>query len=65
MRSLIVTIFGTYTPVEGVIGVDSLDQPIVGVISGMAGVDWTYIAGVLLFAILLYGFCRLVGVLLK
>lgn len=65
MRSLIISIFGTYTPVETVIGVDSSDNLIYGVAAGMAGVDWIYVAGVVLFAIVLYGFCRLVGVLLK
>ncbi|NLW46308.1 MAG: hypothetical protein GXY86_03070 [Firmicutes bacterium] len=65
MRSLIVTIFGIYMPIETIIEVDSEGLPIYGVASGMAGVDWTYIAGVILFAIVLYGFCRLVGVLLK
>lgn len=57
MRDLIVTIFGQYTPV-----VDPVTGAVVG---GFAGVDWPYLAGVLLFALVLYSFFRLLGVVLK
>lgn len=57
MRDLILSIFGEYTPV--------LDPVTGSALDGMAGVDWVYIAGVLLFALVLYSFLRLVGVILK
>lgn len=57
MQEIINEIFGVYTP---------LVDPVTGsVVIGVAGVDWTWIAGVFLFGILLYGFLRLVAVLLK
>lgn len=55
MKALITSLFGVYEPVmAGEV-----------VASGLAGVDWPWVAGVLLFAIVLYSFFRLVGVLLK
>lgn len=61
MRDLIVSIFGTYTPVT----TDVYDAAgsVVGetVVAGMAGVDWPYLAGVLLFALVLFCFFRLLG----
>ena len=57
MRDLIVTIFGQYTPVV---------DPATGAVAvGFAGVDWPYLAGVLLFALVLYSFFRLLGVVFK
>lgn len=74
MKDVIISIFGPYTPVmttesyvvPGISGVegavlDSMDV----VAAGLAGVDWPWVAGVLLFALVLYSFLRLVGVLLK
>lgn len=59
MRSLIVSIFGTYTPVTySANGVDIIPD-------GLAGCDWTYIAGVVLFAITLFLVLKLVGCLFK
>ena len=55
MKELIVSIFGVYEPVATTVQV---------VASGLAGVDWPWVAGVLLFGIVLYSFFRLVGVLL-
>jgi hypothetical protein len=57
MRALIETIFGTYTPV--------LDPVSGSVAGGLAGVDWPYVSGVLLFALVLYGFLRFLGVMFK
>lgn len=65
MKAIIISIFGAYTPIETVVGVDDLGQSVYGVATGMAGVDWSYIAGVVLFAIVLFCFMRLIGVLLK
>ena len=71
MKTLIVSLFGTYTPVttealysytvEGATYVDSYNV----VASGAAGLDWPWIMGVLLFAICLWSFFRLVGLLLS
>lgn len=67
MKDLIVSIFGSYEPIlttETHIVGDTLETVEV-VASGMAGVDWAWLAGVVLFAIVLYSFFRLVGVLLR
>lgn len=56
MRDLIISIFGTYTPVTDTAGT---------ALQGMAGVDWPYLAGVALFALVLYSFFRLLGVVFK
>ena len=56
MRDLIISIFGSYTPVTDAAGV---------ALQGMAGVDWPYLAGVALFALVLYSFFRLLGVVFK
>lgn len=57
MHDLIVSLFGTYTP--------QLDPVSGQAVLGVAGCDWEWIAGVFLFGIVLYGFLRLLGVLLK
>jgi hypothetical protein len=57
MRDLIVSIFGTYTPV--------IDPVSGSVPAGFAGVDWPYVAGVFLFALVLYGLLRFLGVMFK
>lgn len=60
MRDLIITLFGEYSPVTY-----EVSEGVQAVASGAAGIDWTWIAGVLLFAIVLWSFFRLVGVLLS
>ena len=67
MKNLVISIFGSYEPVmttEAHMVGDTLEELQV-VAPGMAGVDWAWIAGVALFAIVLYSFLRLVGVLLR
>lgn len=70
MKDLILTIFGAYEPVTTtaayvVPGAEGSTLEEVQVIaSGLAGVDWPWVAGVLLFGIVLYSLLRLVGVLL-
>ena len=70
MKDLILTIFGAYEPITTtaayvVPGVEGSTLEEVQVIAfGLAGVDWPWVAGVLLFGIVLYSFLRLVGVLL-
>lgn len=67
MKDLIVSLFGSYEPVMTVeshlVGEALEEVPVVA--SGVAGVDWPWVMGVLLFAIVLYSFFRLVGVLLR
>lgn len=59
MRSLIISIFGTYTPVTySLNGVDVIAD-------GFAGVDWEFISSVFLFGICLLSVFRLIGCLLK
>lgn len=72
MKSLIIRLFGSYTPVtySEYFYYTAADGSILGdynevVASGLAGVDWPWLAGVFLFAIVLYSFFRLLGVLLK
>ncbi len=72
MKDLIASLFGTYTPVmtqTPVVVTDvesalSTVQYVDTVASGVAGVDWPWIAGVFLFGIVLWSFFRLVGVLI-
>lgn len=71
MKDLIISIFGAYEPVmtqtpisttiEGALSTELFDV----VAAGSAGLDWPWLAGVFLFAIVLWSFFRLVGVLLK
>ena len=71
MKDLIVSIFGEYEPVmsqaiaettiDGVSTYDVIDV----VASGAAGVDWAWIMGVLLFALVLYSLFRILGVFFK
>lgn len=65
MRELIVTIFGEYAPIMTDVFNDAGDYVGSTVASGAAGVDWTYIGGVVLFAIVLWSFFRLVGVVMR
>lgn len=46
MRDAMITIFGTYTPIDGC-------------------ADWSYIGGVLIFAICLYSLFRIIGAVFK
>lgn len=68
MQDILTAIFGTYTPVTSdsvVAAADGSVTIVTEVASGMAGVDWPYVLGVLLFAVVLYSFFRLVGAILK
>lgn len=72
MRNMIIELFGRYTPVtyseyfyytaaDGTVLQDYNEV----VASGLAGVDWPWVMGVLLFAIVLYSLFRLLGVFFK
>lgn len=75
MKELIQQIFGTYEPITYTVsttvstysemGNSTVTQTGIQVASGMAGVDWEYLAGVLLFAIVLASVFKLIGVILK
>lgn len=68
MQYILASIFGTYAPVTTEVAVTEADGTITTVTqvaAGMAGVDWPYVLGVLLFAVTLYSFFRLVGTVLK
>lgn len=65
MRALIETIFGVYSPVMTDIYNEAGEYVGSAVASGASGVDWTYIGGVVLFALVLYCFFRLLGVVLR
>lgn len=68
LAGLVSSIFGVYTPrtyqtdtvVDGVV-VDSVEQ----YVPGLAGLDYEWLAGVVLFAIMLFCFLKMVGGLLK
>ena len=65
MRDLMQSIFGVYTPVSyGVFDAEG-NLLYTAVADGAAGVDWPYVGGVLLFALVLYSFFRLLGVVFK
>ena len=71
MKDLVLSIFGSYEPVmtlapvttevEGVVSTELVEV----VASGAAGLDWPWIMGVLLFAIVLYSLFRILGVFFK
>lgn len=60
MKELVITLFGAYTPV-----MTTTAEGVEVVASGVAGVDWPWLVGAVLFAIVLWSFFRLVGVLLR
>ena len=72
MKSMITDLFGRYTPVTytDYIFVTAADGTVMSeeierVASGLAGVDWPWLMGVLLFAIVLYSLFRILGVFFK
>lgn len=56
MRDLMITIFGSYLP-----NTDLNGEPL----AGLAGVDWEYIAGVILFGITLYCVLRCIEAVIR
>lgn len=63
MKSFLTAIFGEYEPVMTVAEIAGQEVEVVA--SGAAGLDWPWIFGVLLFAIVLYSFLRIVGCFFK
>lgn len=71
LKSLVTSIFGEYTPVtttsviSETVGSETSQYLVETVAPGAAGVDYEWIAGVLLFAIMLYCLMKLLGGVLK
>lgn len=69
MKNLIIELFGVYTPVTYMENVYDAAGEVVNmqevVASGVAGVDWPWVMGVILFAIVLYSLFRILGVFFK
>ena len=71
MKELIIGIFGAYEPVmtETVVPYtvdgETFYETFSTVAAGAAGVDWAWIMGVLLFALVLYSMFRILGVFFK
>lgn len=71
LKALVTSIFGEYTPITTTtvitetVGNETRQYLVETVASGSAGVDYEWIAGVVLFAILLFCFMRLLGGVLK
>lgn len=68
MSGIISAIFGTYSPKTQTV-TQTLDNGTVvtsqEIIPGVAGMDWHWIAGVLLFTVVLWSFFRFLGVIFK
>lgn len=64
MRDLIIQIFGSYRPIVGP-AISPSGELVEIALSGLAGVDWPYVLGVGLFALVLYCFFKLLGGVLK
>ena len=68
LAQVVISVFGAYRPrIQTVTSVDAEGAETVSeyIVPGLAGLDWPWIVGVGLFAILLHGFLILIGVLLK
>lgn len=64
MREVLRSIFGTYTPIS-VTETTADGATVVRYLNGLAGVDWEYVGGVLLFSIVLYCLFRILGGVMK
>lgn len=67
MKSLIESIFGMYTPIytQEVVNVDGVDTLVTRIASGSAGVDWSYVLGVVGFFIVVWCVLRIVGAVIS
>lgn len=61
------SIFGEYTPrtYQVVTETDGASYATTEVVPGLAGLDWPYLCGVVLFSIMLLGLYKLMGVVLR
>lgn len=60
MRDAVIAVFGEYKPVTYTMADGMTVVP-----EGMAGVDWSYVGGILIFAIAFYSFFRFLGGVFK
>lgn len=68
MSGIVSAIFGTYSPKTQTVSQTLENGTVVTsqeIIPGVAGMDWHWIAGVLLFSIVLWSFFRFLGVIFK
>lgn len=73
MKDLLASIFGTYTPVTyqyewsqwDTVTEQYLTMRATKVADGMAGVDWPYVLGVLIFIVSLYCVLRIIGAVIN
>lgn len=68
MKDIITELFGSYTPItytDTVVSSSGAFETVERIPDGLAGVDFTFIAGVLLFGITLYCVLRVIGGLLR
>lgn len=56
MKDLIISIFGVYEPVSVINALGETEY-----LSGVAGVDWPYVLGVIGFFVTLYCILRIIG----
>lgn len=56
MKDLIVSLFGEYIPVTYEVIVDGVTQIVIA--DGVAGVDWPYVLGILIFVVVLSSVLR-------
>ena len=59
MQTILFNLFGSYTPVTYQVPYEDTYYEVIP--QGLAGVDWTYILGIGLFAICLYSVFRIIG----
>lgn len=68
VSEVVVSVFGEYQPVTHTVTDHLSDGSSVTyeqVVPGLAGVDWVWLSGVALFALMLYSLFRLLGVFMK
>lgn len=67
LKSIVLQVFGDYEPRTQTIETSQGDQQTIQteIVPGVAGVDWPWLAGVLVFSIAFYGFFRILGVLIR
>lgn len=64
MKDLIISLFGEYSPVTyTVTNSDGTTSDVIA--SGLAGVDWQWVLGALVFLIAFYSLFRIIGLIFK
>lgn len=65
MKDIIADIFGTYEPITYEVYNSVTDTYDTVIASGTAGVDWMYVAGVILFGVALFCVFKIIGGIVK